>query len=480
MNTRTQNLLDARAAQAFVADIFDRSIVPTLVEYIKIPNKSPAFDPDWQKNGHMRRAMDLIVAWCREHQVDGMQMEVVQLPGRTPLLCIEVPGEIDDTILLYGHMDKQPETTGWRDGLGPWKPVIQGDRLYGRGGADDGYSTFASLAALKLLASERLAHARCVILIEGSEESGSPDLPYYVDHLHDRIGAPSLVVCLDSGAGNYDQLWCTTSLRGIVNGNLHVDVIREGVHSGDASGIVPSSFRIARQLLSRLEHENDGVILPAPLHTQIPPERIEQAKRAAEVLGKRVWDHFPWQEGVRPVVADPVEMTLNRTWRPALEITGARGFPDLGDAGNVMRPSTAVRVSLRLPPGVAADTALRLVTDLLTKDPPYGAQVRFEPEGASTGWNAPPLAPWLETALMESSRAYFGKPAMYLGEGGTIPFIHMLGQKFPRAQFLVTGLLGPEANAHGPNEFLHLPTAQKLTCCVADTIRRHALRPQTP
>jgi acetylornithine deacetylase/succinyl-diaminopimelate desuccinylase-like protein len=477
MKSRNTNSVDTRAAQAFVADIFDRSIVPTLVEYIKIPNKSPAFDPDWEKHGHMRRAMDLIVAWCREHQLDGMRMEVVQLPGRTPLLFIEVPGQIDDTILLYGHMDKQPETTGWREGLGPWKPVIQGDRLYGRGGADDGYSTFASLTALKLLASQRLAHARCVILIEGSEESGSPDLPYYVDHLRDRIGAPSLVVCLDSGAGNYDQLWCTTSLRGMVNGNLHVDVIREGVHSGDASGIVPSSFRIARLLLSRLERESDGAILPKQLHVEIPRERIEQAKLATEVLGERVWDHFPWQGTTRPVVADPVEMTLNRTWRPALEITGARGLPDLGDAGNVMRPSTAVRVSLRLPPGVSAESALRLVSELLTKDPPYGARLRFEPEKASTGWNAPPLAPWLETALMESSKAYFGKPAMYLGEGGTIPFIHMLGEKFPKAQFLITGLLGPEANAHGPNEFLHLPTAQKLTCCVADTIRRHALRP---
>jgi acetylornithine deacetylase/succinyl-diaminopimelate desuccinylase-like protein len=480
MSSRTANPVDARKAQAFVADVFDRSIVPALIEYIKIPNKSPAFDPNWEKNGHMRRAMELLVAWCREHQLDGMQMEVVQLPGRTPLLFIEVPGETDDAILLYGHMDKQPETIGWRDGLGPWKPVIQGDRLYGRGGADDGYSTFASLTALGVLASQRLAHARCVILIEGSEESGSPDLPYYVDHLRDRIGVPSLVVCLDSGAGNYDQLWCTTSLRGMINGNLHVEVIREGVHSGDASGIVPSSFRIARLLLSRLERESDGLILPERLHVEIPRERIEQARRAAEVLGKQVWDHFPWQAGARPVVADPVEMTLNRTWRPALEITGARGLPDLGDAGNVMRPTTAVRVSLRLPPGVAADGALRLVTDLLTKDPPYGAKVRFEPEKAATGWNAPPLAPWLETTLMESSKAYFGKPAMYFGEGGTIPFIHMLGQKFPAAQFLITGVLGPEANAHGPNEFLHLPTAQKLTCCVAETIRRHALRPDKP
>jgi acetylornithine deacetylase/succinyl-diaminopimelate desuccinylase-like protein len=476
MKSRNANLVDARAASAFVEGVFERTIVPALVEYIKIPNKSPSFDPDWEKNGHMRRAMDLIVAWCRAHEVDGMQLEVVQLPGRTPLLYIEVPGEIDDTILLYGHMDKQPETTGWRDGLGPWKPVLQGDRLYGRGGADDGYSTFASLTALNLLASQRLGHARCVILIEGSEESGSPDLPYYVDHLGDRIGAPSLVVCLDSGAGNYDQLWCTTSLRGIVNGNLHIEVTREGVHSGDASGIVPSSFRIARILLSRLERESDGAILPERLHAQIPRERVEQAKRATEVLGERVWNHYPWHGATQPVVADPVEMTLNRTWRPALEITGARGFPDVGDAGNVMRPTTSVRVSLRLPPGVAGEGALRLVTDLLTKDPPYGASVRFEPEKAATGWNAPPLAPWLATALMESSQAYFGKPAMYLGEGGTIPFIHMLGEKFPAAQFLITGLLGPEANAHGPNEFLHLPTAKKLTCCVADTIRRHALR----
>jgi acetylornithine deacetylase/succinyl-diaminopimelate desuccinylase-like protein len=480
MNSRTANQVDARAAKAFAADMFDRSIVPALVEYIKIPNKSPAFDPDWEKNGHMRRAMDLLVAWCREHLLPGARVEAVQLPGRTPVLCLEVPGEIDDTILLYGHMDKQPEFTGWHDGLGPWKPVMDGDRLYGRGGADDGYSTFASLAALHLLASQHLAHARCVILIEGCEESGSHDLPYYVDHLRERIGTPSLVVCLDSGAGNYDQLWCTTSLRGLIAGDLHVETIREGVHSGDASGIVPSSFRVARMLLSRLERESDGVILPEWLHTQIPRERVEQAKRVVGVLGDRVWDHFPWHTGVRPVVADPVEMTLNRTWRPALEIIGARGLPDLGNAGNTLRPITSLRLSLRLPPGVNAEAAQRQATELLTSDVPYGARARFEVDKASEGWSTPPPAPWLDAAVMESSRTYFGKPAVYFGEGGTIPFMTMLGEKFPAAQFLITGLLGPESNAHGPNEFLHIPTAQKLTCCVADTIRRHALRPEKP
>jgi acetylornithine deacetylase/succinyl-diaminopimelate desuccinylase-like protein len=468
--------IDAAAAQAFVASAFDDSIVPTLAEYIRIPNKSPMFDPDWERSGHMAKAMDLIVAWCKEHRIEGMSLEVVRLPGRTPLLFIEVPGTIDDTVLLYGHMDKQPEMTGWSDGLGPWTPVLRGDRLYGRGGADDGYATFASLTALKILEDQSVPHARCVVIIEGSEESGSSDLPFYIEHLRERIGTPSLVVCLDSGAGNYEQLWCTTSLRGLVVGNLHVDLIREGVHSGDASGVVASSFRVLRMLLSRLENESDGAILPEALHVEIPKQRIEQARAAAQALGAALWSRFPWRQGTSPVSDDLVELILNRTWRPQLAITGAAGLPALRDAGNVMRPTTAVRVSLRLPPGVSGEQAKALVTELLTRDPPYGAHVRFDDAEGNDGWNAPKLAPWLETAVIESSQTYFGKPAMYMGEGGTIPFMGMLGEQFPDAQFLITGVLGPEANAHGPNEFLHVPTARRLSCCVAETIRRHALR----
>ena len=471
----TNKVIDARQARALVAGEFDDSIVPTLVDYIRIPNKSPDFDPDWASNGHMHEAMDLIVEWCREHPVNGMELEVVELPGRTPLLFIEIPGEIDDTILLYGHMDKQPEMTGWNEGLGPWTPVLRGDRLYGRGGADDGYSTFSSLLALRILQEQGIPHARCVVIIEGSEESGSPDLPFYIDHLRGRIGEPSLVVCLDSGAGNYDQLWCTTSLRGMVTGNLHVDVIREGVHSGDAGGVVPSSFRVLRMLLSRLENEADGRILPDWLHAEIPRQRVEQARAATEVIGEQLWARFPWHDGVQPLAGDPVELVLNRSWRPALAITGAGGLPDIGNAGNTLRPGTSVRVSLRLPPGISGEDAAAQLTELLTRDPPHGARIRFEAVG-NDGWNAPPLAAWLETALRESSQTYFGKPSMYMGEGGTIPFMAMLGGEFPNAQFLVTGVLGPESNAHGPNEFLHIPTAQKLTCCVAETLRQHALR----
>ncbi len=473
MNTNKQ--IDAGKAQALVANEFEDSILPTLIDYIRIPNKSPDFDPDWASHGYMHEAMDLIVKWCRAHPVYGMELDVLELPGRTPLLFIEIPGEIDDTVLLYGHMDKQPEMTGWNEGFGPWTPVLRGERLYGRGGADDGYSTFSSLLGLRILKEQGIPHARCVVIIEGSEESGSPDLPFYIDHLRGRIGEPSLVVCLDSGAGNYDQLWCTTSLRGMVTGDLHVDVIGEGVHSGDAGGVVPSSFRVLRMLLSRLENETDGRILPKWLHAEIPQQRVEQARAAAEVIGEQIWARFPWHDGVRPMADDPVELVLNRTWRPALAVTGAGGLPDIGNAGNTLRPGTSVRLSLRLPPDVSGDDAATRLTALLTRDPPHGARVRFDGAG-NDGWNAPPLAPWLENALLESSQTYFGRPSMYMGEGGTIPFMAMLGSEFPDAQFLVTGVLGPESNAHGPNEFLHIPTARKLTCCVAETIRQHALR----
>lgn len=468
--------IDADKARELVERRFDESIVPTLIEYIKIPCKSPAFDPDWERNGHLERAMALLVDWCEAERLDAMRLEVVRLPGRTPVLLIEAPGDVDDTVLLYGHMDKQPEMVGWSDGLGPWQPVLRGERLYGRGGADDGYSTFASLTALQVLERQGVPRARCVVLIEACEESGSYDLPHYIEHLRDRIGTPSLVVCLDSGAGDYERLWCTTSLRGLVNGNLTVEIIREGVHSGEASGIVPSSFRIARRLLSRLEDEATGEVQPDWLYAEIPEQRIEQAKAMANVLGAHLWDHFPWMPGARPATDNPVDMILNRTWRPQLEITGAAGLPDPASAGNVLRPQTTLRLSLRLPPRVDAERAKARLAELLTSDPPYGASVRFESREANDGWDAPPLAAWLETALRDASQTYFGRPAVYMGEGGTIPFMAMLGERFPDAQFMITGLLGPESNAHGPNEFMHVPAAKKLTCCVAETIRRHALR----
>ena len=473
--------MDSRRMAREIGGLWDDEIVPQLGEYIRIPNKSPMFDADWMAHGYMDAAIDLLTRWARAKitALPGATLEVVRLPGRTPLICIEVPASAgsraraDDCVLLYGHLDKQPEMSGWSEGLDPWQPVLRGERLYGRGGADDGYAMYGVLAALLALHDQQLPHARCVILIEACEESGSYDLPYYVDHLAARIGRPSLVVCLDSGCGNYEQLWLTTSLRGMTGGTLRVDVLTEGVHSGDASGIVPESFRIVRQLLSRLEDERSGAIADVVLNVEIPAERLQQAHAAAQALGSAVYDKFPLLPGMRPVTGDLTELVLNRTWRPQLAVTGVEGLPPLGSAGNVLRPHTALKLSLRLPPTLDGVRAGEHVKRLLERDTPYGCKVSFELEKASSGWNAPALMPWLAQAVDAAARAAFGAPPAYMGEGGSIPFMGMLGEKFPDAQFLITGVLGPHSNAHGPNEFLHIPTGKRVSQAVAGVIAAH-------
>ncbi len=471
--------LDPAALRAFVDDTWDREIVPALTDYIAVPAKSPAFDAEWAAHGHIDRVVEEAARWARTRRIQGLSIEVIRLPGRTPVLWFEAPAtrrDDGDAVLMYGHLDKQPEFSGWRAGLGPWTPVMRDGRLYGRGGADDGYAVYASLTAIEALDRQGVPRPRCVGLIETCEESGSYDLLPYIDALRDRLGRVALVVCLDSGAGNYDQLWMTTSLRGLVTGTLEVQVLDEGVHSGDSSGVVPSSFRILRHLLDRLEDSGTGRILPESFHCEIPAERAEQARAAARILGDEVWKRFPWSCGaeggvVLPMATEPQQALLNRTWRPALSVTGAEGLPPLASAGNVLRPRTAFKLSLRLPPLVDAGAAAVTLKQLLEQDAPYSARVLFQPDpGVASGWNAPESAPWLRDALDAASRRYFDAPCGYIGQGGTIPLMNLLRQGFPSAQFMVCGVLGPQSNAHGPNEFLHVPYARRLTAAVAQAM----------
>jgi acetylornithine deacetylase/succinyl-diaminopimelate desuccinylase-like protein len=467
--------MDITLARNYIERVWNESVLPELIEYVRIPNKSPAFDGEWRANGHMEQAITRFAAWARAQPLNGATIEIQRLEKRTPLLLIDLPGQSDDCILLYGHLDKQPEMTGWREGLGPWQPVLENDRLYGRGAADDGYAMFACLTALGALHSESKPHARCVVVIEACEESGSHDLPAHLEQLGARLGRPSLVICLDSGCGNYDQLWCTTSLRGLIGGVLRVEVLTEGIHSG-YGGIVPDSFRIIRQLLSRIEDEKTGRLLAAELYPEIPSERVHEAAAAAALLGGSMSDEFPFVPGARPASDDLAELILNRDWRPALSVLGADGLPSISNAGNVLRPSSALKLSLRIPPKVDPKPATQALRQLLETDPPYGAKVSFTGDWGSAGWNAPPLASWLEHSLDRASREWFGQPPGFMGIGGTIPFMSMLGERFPEAQFLITGVLGPHANAHGPNEFLHLPTARKIAGCVAQVIADHFRR----
>jgi acetylornithine deacetylase/succinyl-diaminopimelate desuccinylase-like protein len=469
--------------QQLVSDIdqtWDADIIPALMTYIKLPAQSPSFDANWAAHGYLDAAVEDAREWVSAQNIKGLTVEIIRIDGRTPVLFFDIPatGEHtqDKSILFYGHLDKQPEMTGWRPGLGAWQPVLEDGKLYGRGGADDGYAVYSALAAIAGLDKQNIARPRCVGLIETCEESGSYDLPAYLDHLATRMGDVQMVVALDSGAGNYEQLWVTTSLRGLVNGTLKVSMLTEGVHSGDAGGVVPSSFRVARLLLDRIDDSRTGVVKPSAFNCAIPHERIAQATQAAAILGEAMWQRFPWDsccgdDGkfvfVEPATRDPVELILNRTWRAALAVVGADGLPPIVSAGNVQRPYTALKLSLRLPPLVDANEAAEILKQTLETDAPYQANVSFHYEQSATGWNAPATAPWLTALLDSASQQAFGKPAAYLGEGGTIPFMGMLGAKFPDAQIVVTGVLGPKSNAHGPNEFLHVPYAKKLTAAVA-------------
>ncbi len=472
--------MDAHALASAIGAQWDAEIVPQLVDYIRIPAKSPHFDSRWQANGHIEKVTRLAEAWAKAQPLCGLVVEIVRLPGRTPVLYFDVPAAGKsagaNTVLLYGHLDKQPEMAGWHEGYGPWLPRIDEGKLYGRGGADDGYAVFASLAAIGALEAQGTPHARCVGLIETCEESGSYDLPAYLATLAPRMGRVDFVVGLDSGCGDYERLWATTSLRGIAAGTLSVAVLTEGVHSGDASGVVPSSFRVARALLDRLEDSASGRVLPAAFHASIPEERAAQARAAADIMGDLVFRKYPFAGGTKPMVGGRAEALLNRTWRPALSIVGADDLPAIADAGNVLRPRTALKLSLRLPPLLDGERATQDLKRLLEADPPHGAAVHFEADQGATGWNAPPTAAWLAKALDEASRAFYDKPAAAMGEGGTIPFMAMLGKHFPDAQFLITGVLGPKSNAHGPNEFLHIPYAKKLTACVAHVLAAHGAR----
>ena len=462
-----------------VTAIWEESVLPSLGDLVRIPALSPAFDPDWRSSGHLDAAIAHLRDWVDARGIEGAHLEVVRLPGRTPLLLVDLPasgGPQDETVLLYGHLDKQPPMGGWSEGLAAWTPVIRDGRLHGRGAADDGYAGYAAVTAVEALRANGGAHARCVVLLETGEESGSPDLPAYLDHLADRLGRVSLVVCLDSGAGDYERLWLTTSLRGLAQVEVTVRVLDSGQHSGIASGIAPESVRVLRQLLDRLEDSATGEVLLPELNVEIPETRQAETRAAVAAVPGLIRNSVPLPDGVRPVSEDEVELALNNTWRPTLTVVGADGLPPAAEAGNVLRSSTTLALSFRLPPTAEPERALRAVQEALSRGVPHGAEVTFGHCETGPGWNAPDTAPWLRTALDSASEDLFGGSWRTMGLGGSIPFMGLLHDKYPEAQFVVTGALGPGSNAHVPDESLDLAFARKITTAVAHVLDAHAER----
>jgi len=463
----------------YVSNAWD-NFIPTIMQYIEIPNSSPLYDPDWYTNGLIDKAAIMLYDWAIKQEVKGLTGEIHRLPNKTPLIFLTVPPShpdlVDSTVLLYGHLDKQPPLTStWREGLHPYKPVIVDGKLYGRGGADDGYAIFAAVHSIKALQTQGIPHGRIVIIIEASEESGSIHLIDYIEYLKDPIGTPDLIICLDSGAGNYEQFWATTCLRGLMSGNLSVKMLNEAHHSGVASGISASTFRILRLLLDRIQDPQTGEFRIPEFLVDVPPNRLKEIQNCAKVMGNSVHSEISFVKGAKPVSDDIETLLLNRTWRPTLSITGIDGIPDLTKAGNVLRPYTTVKFSIRLPPTLNPDRACEAFQKVLTENTPYGAQVSVEIDKCGMGFDCPPLEEWLENSLQKSSNYYFKKPALFIAEGGSIPFMGLLKKRFPKTQFVITGVLGPQSNAHGPNEFLHIDFGKRITACVVSILVDHGV-----
>ena len=441
---------------------WEQRVLPTLGEYTRIPCLSPAYDADWAERGAIGEAARLLQAWVRDQDA-ALQTEIIELPGRTPVLLIDNGGP-GEPIVVYGHMDKQPPLGEWRSGLGPYEPVREGDLLYGRGTADDGYSTFAAVTGLLAAGG---GGGRVLVLIEASEESGSPDLAAHLENLKERIGTPRLVICLDSGGLSFDRLWLTTSLRGNLVATVRVEVLTEGIHSGQGGGVVPSSFRILRRILSGIEDEATGrILLPELVGAGIPPAHRANIEALAVQFPESA---APVVEGLHLLTPDPVDRLVARTWGAALEITGADGLPKPHDGGNVLRPSTTLKLSLRLPPDVDAEAATDALISAIRTD--EGAHVTIDMEAAAQGWIAPPLEPGVAATLSAVSKERFGRDYGSVGEGGSIPFLPDLQKGFPGTPFVATGVLGPHSNAHGPNECLHIPMAKAVTNAVAELLR---------
>jgi acetylornithine deacetylase/succinyl-diaminopimelate desuccinylase-like protein len=464
--------MDVEGLKENIYKKWDDEIVPVLKRYIEIPNQSPLYDPNWEANGYMQEAVTLFRKWAESQNIQGLGVEEMRLPGRTPVLLFEIPGTENQRVLLYGHLDKQPAMQGWDADKGAWKAVMQDDKLYGRGGADDGYAMFAALTAISALQQAGKSHPTCYLLIEASEESGSNDLPAYLERIEAKIGIPDQVICLDSGAGDFEAIWGTVSLRGVVGFELDVRIMKEGLHSGISGGVVPSWFDVVSQLWSRVVDPRTGRVRVPALHVEIPQQIREQIANTAAVLGDSFYDMYPLVPGAQPL-GDSVESAiLARTWEPALTIVGIDGVPSCAQGGNVNLPGVTVKFSMRTPPTLSAETAGSVLKEALEVNPPFGVEVNLRGLEGASGWVAPPLSETFSTIIEAASQTAFQKSAQFVGEGASIPFMGMLGERFPKAQFLITGVLGPRTNAHGPNEFLHIPMVKKLTHGLALILHR--------
>lgn len=463
--------VDLDRLMARADELWEESIIPSLSDFIKIEALSPSFEPNWREKRELDATIDLFTKWLVEQELEGMEYKVHRIGERTPVLLVTVEGTGPGEVIFYSHLDKQPSRPElWSEGLHPLKGVRRDPWLYGRGALDDGYGGYVCVTALKMLQEQRVPYPRSHFLIETCEESGSYDLPPYLELLTEDLGDPDLIVVLDSGGPDYEHIWVTEALRGLVAGNLSVQVSNEGVHSGMSGGVIPSSFRIQRMLLDRVEDSKTGKILVPEMYVEISDKVRKEAEELGKLLGDEIWAQLPVVDTLRPHNEGSAEILLDMNWRPAMSVIGANGMPPTQTAGNVLRTHTDLKLSFRIPPGVNSEIIDSILKERLESNPPYGSKVEYIPDAAADGFHAPAMDGKIADALSSASLHISGLPPMATWVGGTIPFMAMMQKKYPSAQFFCTGTGGPGNNAHGPDEKLHIPSSKRLTAVLSATI----------
>lgn len=446
-----------------IQKFWSKEALPALMDFIRLPAKSTAFDPQWKENGYLKGACEFAANWIQKTVPDA-KCEILEFDGKTPCLFVEIDGyqNSDKTVAFYGHLDKQPEAKGWREGLGPWTPVLEGEYLYGRGASDDGYSVYAMITAIEGLRRCKMPYPRIVAIFETQEESGSEDLPDYLLALKERIGSPECFIILDNQCGDYERLWLNTSLRGTITGTLTVKAMDFGIHSGTFSGITPDSVSIAQALVARIHDPITGRVLLKSLHTTIPELRVQQLKEVANELGDNIWKSAPLLPGVSPKHASNHENLIHSIWEPTLTIIGIDGMPSIKDAGSVIQGQVALRLSFRTPPNIDMNQAMNDIVQCLTQDIPYGCQTTWNDLECNPGWSAPSQKGKFERLFSEAAFDVFNKKTLSNGQGASIGFVHKFEELFPATEIVLIGVLGPQSNAHAPDESLNIRYVQQL------------------
>ena len=435
---------------------------------IRIPNLSPGYDKEYFTNGLVYQALHYMADWVKAQGLKNCNVRTFEEPNKEPLLLVDIGATTDKNVLpvlTYGHLDKMPhlDPAGWSEGLSATNPVVRNDKVYGRGTNDDCYEGFVVVTAVKYLEEHNIPHPRVIMLMETGEESGDEEIVRYLHKLRPELGDVGVVLVIDAEAEDYKTLWCCKSLRGVAMGVLTVEHLRQPCHSGMATGLVPDTFRICRMLLSRLEDEQTGEVKLKEAHVDIPEAARQQLHSIAQQLGESCVEIVDRLPGAQLLSTDLTQLLINKAWLPGLAVTGQDGLPVLEQGSNVIRTKTALKLSMRLPPGVDSKKFNLLMKQVLEADPPYGARVQYEIVDGGDGWYGKDFNEVTASSLSRASQAVFGQDPLFYGEGGSIPLCNLLEELWPNAEIIVTGAAGVDSNAHGFDESLNLPYTSKFT-----------------